>query len=330
MLALTSPTGKLGGAVLAAILDNNLIDSKDLVICVRALMTPSSSSPANICSLQTSSDPESSRLSHLRTQNIAIRHADFDNSTSLRNAYTGCTKLLLTSSPRIEMDYNNAPLWQGREKHHRAAIDAALGVGVEHIYYTSLSFANPSKAGVMRAHMRTEGYLRELEEAGRIKVTILREGLYNESWPLYFGYYYGLKEENREEIVIAGDGKVSWTAIDDMAFGTAKVLSESSEKWAGKTFYLSQKTTKSLKDVAETVSKVTGREIRLKVVSRKQYEDYYVGRGTERASVEWWSSSYNALEDGECEIDDETLEDMLREAGRRPKPVEETIREMME
>jgi hypothetical protein len=34
-LALTSATGKLGSAVLNAILDNNLIDPKELVVCVR-------------------------------------------------------------------------------------------------------------------------------------------------------------------------------------------------------------------------------------------------------------------------------------------------------
>lgn len=33
-IALTSATGKLGGAVLKAILDNKLIDSKELVVCV--------------------------------------------------------------------------------------------------------------------------------------------------------------------------------------------------------------------------------------------------------------------------------------------------------
>jgi hypothetical protein len=36
-LALTSATGKLGSAVLNAILDNNLIDPKDLVVCVRPI-----------------------------------------------------------------------------------------------------------------------------------------------------------------------------------------------------------------------------------------------------------------------------------------------------
>lgn len=105
------------------------------------------------------------------------------------------------------MDYNDAPLWQGREKHHRVAIDAALSAGVKHIYYTSLGFGNPSKAGVMRAHIRTEAYLQDLEKQDKVRVTIIREGLYNESWPLYLGYYYDLKNETREEVVVAGDGQ---------------------------------------------------------------------------------------------------------------------------
>ena len=227
------------------------------------------------------------------------------------------------------MDYNNAPLWKGREKHHRAAIDAALEAGVKHIYYTSLGFSNPSKAGVMRAHIRTEEYLHNLEKEGKVKITIIREGLYNESWPLYFGYYFGLKNETRNEVVVAGDGPVSWTSIPDMAFGTAKVLAAPSDKWSGKTFYLSQKKTWTLQDIAQIVSKVRKEEIKLKIVSRKEYEDYYAERGTERASVEWWSSSYDALKDGECAINDSTLEGLLKEADRSPTPLEETIEEML-
>jgi uncharacterized protein YbjT (DUF2867 family) len=219
------------------------------------------------------------------------------------------------------MDYNDAPAGHGREAHHRAAIDAAVAAGVAHIYYTSLAFANPSKAGVMRAHIRTEAYLAELAEAGTLQVTVLREGLYNESWPLYFGYYFGLKGEDRKEVLVAGDGEVAWTAIADMA----------SKEWAGKTVYLSQKRTVSLAGVARIVSEVRGEEVVLVKRSRKEYEDFYVGeKGMERASVEWWSSTYDALEDGECAVDDATLETMLKDAGRTPVPLEETIREMMQ
>lgn len=227
------------------------------------------------------------------------------------------------------MDYNNAPLWQGREAHHRAAIDAAVKVGVKHIYYTSLAFANPSKASVMRAHIRTEAYLKELEEQGKVTWTIIREGLYNESWPLYFGYYYGLKEEQRGEVVVAGDGPISWTAIDDMAYGTAKILAAKKEDWTGRMVYLSQKKTRTLEDIAGIVSKVKGQTVRLKVVSRKEFEDFFVEKGLERASVEWWSSSYDAVKDGECKIEDDTLEKMLAEAGRTPKALETTIEEML-
>jgi uncharacterized protein YbjT (DUF2867 family) len=229
------------------------------------------------------------------------------------------------------MDFNEAPLWQGREKHHRAAIDAALKVGIKHIVYTSLAFANPSKAGVMVAHIRTEKYLKDLESAGRVGVTIIREGLYNESWPLYFGYYFGLKEETRKEVLVAGDGKISWTSIPDMAFATAKILSAREGEWIGKTFYLSQKKTWSLEDIAGIVTKVKGEDVKLMVGGRKEYEDFYVKeKGMEKASVEWWSSSYDALNDGECAIDDPTLETILDEAGRKPMALEDTIKEMLQ
>jgi uncharacterized protein YbjT (DUF2867 family) len=281
--------------------------------------------------IQTSSSPDADKLKYLRDQKITVRYANFDEPASLESAYAGCTSLFLVSTPRIAMDYNDAPLWQGREKHHRAAIDAATKVDVQHIYYTSLGFANPSKASVMRAHERTEKYLKGLESEGKVKVTIIREGLYNESWPLYFGYYYGLKDETRKEVLVAGDGQVSWTSIPDMGFATAKVLSESSDKWAGKTFYLSQKKTWSLQDIARIVSKVRGEDVRLKVVSRKEYEEFYVNeKGMEKPSVEWWSSSYDALKDGECAIDDDTLETILKEAGREPMPLENTVEEMLQ
>lgn len=59
---------------------------------------------------------------------------------------------------------------------------------MKHVYYTSLAFGSDSEAGVMRAHLRTEEYLRKLEGEG-MKVTVVREGLYNSSWPLFLGVF---------------------------------------------------------------------------------------------------------------------------------------------
>jgi hypothetical protein len=50
-------------------------------------------------------------------------------------------------------------------------------------------------------------------------------------------------------------------------------------------------------------------------------------KGIERPSVEWWSSTYNALEDRECAIDDSMLELLLEE--RTPGSLKKTIYEMI-
>ena len=277
---------------------------------------------------QTSSKPEDGRFDSLRAQHVTVRYNNFDDPQSLEHAFTGCDKLFLVSTPHVEMDFDDAPLWKGREAHHRAAIDAAVKVGVKHIYYTSLAFGSPSKASVMRAHIRTEKYLNELAEQGKVDFTVIREGLYNESWPLYFGYYD--VKEGRREVVVAGDGRVSWTSIDDMAFATAKIVGDSSEKWRGKTLYLSQSRTWSLDDLARIVSRERREDVVIKIVSRKEFEDYYADeKKKDRRAVEWWSSTYDALKDGECAIRADTLETILREAGRKPKDLDGTIREMI-
>jgi uncharacterized protein YbjT (DUF2867 family) len=281
------------------------------------------------CCRQTSSNPESERFDAFRSQGIEVRHGDFDDPPSLTQAFSGCERLFLVSSPKTEMDYNDAPAWQGREKHHRAAIEAALDAGVKHIYYTSLAFANPSKAAVMRCHSLTEDYLHDLEEKGKVTTTIIREGLYNEGWPLAFGYYFDMKNDTRSEILVAGDGPMSWASVEDLTFGTANVLAAPSERFAGKTLTMSTKRTLTLKRIAEIVSKIKGRELQLKIVSKKQFVDHYAERGIPREGAEWWVGAYEAMEDGECVNNDSTLEDILEEAGRSPHSLEATIQEMM-
>jgi len=225
------------------------------------------------------------------------------------------------------MDFNDAAEG-GREKHHIAAIKTAQKGGVKHIYYTSLAFGSNSHAGVMRAHLRTEEFLNGLEKEG-MRVTVIREGLYNESWPLYLGYY-DLKADEREEVVVAGDGKINWTAIKDLGLGTALVLADLLDKYVGKTFYLaSAKNPKTLKQIAGIVSSVKGKEVAVNVVSREEYVRHYVQKGRDEAAVEWWSSTYGALEKGECLIQDPTLDDLLAGRGVKAKPIEETVKEML-
>jgi hypothetical protein len=143
------------------------------------------------------------------------------------------------------------------------------------------------------------------------KVTVIREGLCNESWPLYFGYYKPGSDDPKE-IIVAGDGPISWTSLVDLGLGTALVLAEPSAGYEGKAFYLSAAETCTLKDIARTVSEVRGTEAKLKVVSREEYCKFYVeDMGRDTAEVERWSRTYESLANGDCAIEDGALSELL-------------------
>ncbi|KAF7954413.1 hypothetical protein EAE96_005535 [Botrytis aclada] len=249
MLGLTGTTGKIGKAVLNALLS-------------RSLIPPSNSSSAP---LQTPQTPNSTT-----------------SNPKVSKAFTGVDKLLLISTPQNDLDFNNAPHGQGREKHHFAAIDAAREAGVKHIVYASLAFGLESKTGVMRAHLRTEAYLKTLTD---IKWTIVREGLYQESWPLYAGFYDTVADA-REEVVVAGDGPVSMISLEDLGVANALVLMDWSGMYEGQFFYLSPRKSISMTEVLEMVSEIRGKDVRLKIVSEREYVDYYAKKGFPRAMLE--------------------------------------------
>jgi uncharacterized protein YbjT (DUF2867 family) len=311
MLAIVGASGKIGGATLSTLLSEKLF-------------------PANQIVCTTSSSPDSDKWKSLAKKGVQVRHATFDDPSSMELAFEGCKSLFLVSSPRIKMDFYDAPHGSGREKDHFVALDAAKKAGVQHVYYTSLAFAGyPSKSNVMTAHERTEERLKEMEKDG-MKITMIREGLYNESWPLYFGHY-NIKGDDRSEVMVAGDGKISWTSIADLGFATAQVLAASGDTYAGRTIYLSNTMgAKTLKEIAEIVSKVKGKQIALKVVDRNEHEKFYVEeRKMDEGNVKWWAATYNALRDGECDIKDDTFDHLLAKKDRKAKPVEETIEEML-
>ena len=142
---------------------------------------------------------------------VEIRHGDFLKPETLDAAFAGADKLLIVSYPSIAH--------QLRVAHHKNAIDAAKRGGVAHVYYTSLMFAGDSAAAVMQAHLATEAYLK----ASGLAYTIIREGIYSESWPLYFGYWKPGRPGN-EVLIPHGDGGIAWVCRDDLGEGTAKLM----------------------------------------------------------------------------------------------------------
>jgi uncharacterized protein YbjT (DUF2867 family) len=155
-IVLTGTTGGLGSQVLKHLLRHG-VPASSLTL---ALRDPARAPPS------------------LLSSGARLVRADYADPASLAAAFAGAQRLLLVSSPGIAH--------AARVAHHRAAIDAARAAGVAHVFYTSLAFAagaDTSATEVMQAHLDTEAYLK----ASGLVYTIVREGIYAESWPLYLG-----------------------------------------------------------------------------------------------------------------------------------------------
>lgn len=283
--------------------------------------------PASELVLSTSSDPDDPKWNDIKQQGATVRKGTYDDITSMEAALEGCDRLFLASTPRISMDFNDAPPGKGREAHHYNVLEAAKRAGVKHVYYTSLGFGNDSVSGVMAAHLRTEDKLRNQND---YKYTIIREGLYNESWPLYLGHSSMDGKIDRSEIPLAGDGPVSWTAIDDLGLGTAAILADKTGEYDNQLLTLSNMKVYTLKEVAELVSQYSNKQVSVKIVDPAEHVRYYVEeRGLDRGQVEWWVKSYEALKRNECLKEDPLLTELLAKYGRKPIPFVETLEKMI-
>ncbi|RYP22520.1 hypothetical protein DL765_001578 [Monosporascus sp. GIB2] len=329
-IAIIGASGKLGGATLSALLSHRLAPPESVVAL-------------------TSAAEGSDKWASLAARGVRVRHARYEDPASLEAALAGVHTFFLVSTPEIALDFaaaDGTPLGPGREARHFAAVDAAARAGVRRLVYSSLAFASgageggsggvggsESKAGVMRAHLRTEAYLRRAAEEGRFgEVVAAREGLYSESWPLYLGYF-SPRDDERAAVKLAGDGKICWTAIRDLGIASALVLAAPPGRYAGfHAFYLSTRpqTARDLREVAALVGEARGREVAVEIVGRREHERHYIeDRGMDGPAVRWWASTYDALEVRECVVDDPTLEELLESVGEKPAPFEDTVRAMV-
>jgi uncharacterized protein YbjT (DUF2867 family) len=162
MIVLTGATGALGSQVLESLL---------------RLVPPNT--------LRVSTQDPNRLPDHVRSSGAEIVKASYSDPSSLDAAFAGAETVLLVSYPSIAHEE--------RVRMHVSAIDAAKRSRMQHIFYTSLAFDPAGSAAVFAAHRDTEAYLKE----SGLKYTIVREGIYSESYPLYFGMFCNMIDSNR-------------------------------------------------------------------------------------------------------------------------------------
>jgi NAD(P)H dehydrogenase (quinone) len=175
---------------------------------------------------------------------VDVRRANFEDPSSLIQAFKGAEKVLLISTDSLNNDL--------RLRMHRNAVEAAKRAGVAQIFYTSMPQPETSRVGFALVHAETE---LAVQESG-LKWTILRNNWYFEgliNWipdALASGRY----------LSAAGDGRIAYISRDDLARAAAAALVAD---WGVKnqTFTLTGAEALDIETVASQFSKTSGRPI---------------------------------------------------------------------
>ncbi|WAS91776.1 NAD(P)H-binding protein [Nannocystis punicea] len=241
-------------------------------------------------------DPDKVRA--LAHRGVRVRHGDFDEPSTLADAFAGATDVLIISA---------AAVGELAVRRHATAIEAAKTAGARRIVYTSHMGAGLDSAfAPMPAHARTEALL----GASGVPFVALRNGFYAASGRMVVG-----SAAETSELAAPADGPVSWTAHADLAEAAAIVLTEP-ERLTGVTPPLTAGAALDLADLARIASERTGRPIRRVVVDDVTYRERMLALQLPAPRVELLLGMFRASRAGEFAAVDPTLARLL---GRAPR-----------
>ena len=182
---------------------------------------------------------------------VEARAFDYTKPESLVASLKGIDKLLLISGNEIGQ----------RLPQHKAVIEAAKQAGVKQITYTSILHADSSPLGLAGEHLGTEVAIKE----SGLTYTILRNGWYTEN---YTGSAKGAVGAGAF-IGNAGDGKIASAARVDYAEAAAVVLA--GEGHENKTYELAGDEAYTLTELAEEISRQTGKTVPYNNLTEAEY-----------------------------------------------------------
>jgi len=233
-----------------------------------------------------------------------VRHGDFDDPSTLPDAFAGATRVLLVSTDVVG----------ARVAGHRAAIEAAKAAGAQLIAYTSIP--NPvadNPAGVVPDHRATE----EAILASGVPHAFLRNALYSE---------YRIPEA---QAAIAsgqfhhnmGDGRTAYVSREDCAAAAAAVLAGGDEH-ANKAYDITGPALLDGADLARAYGAAGGVEVEAIAVDDEAFAAGLLAAGLPEAAVPLLVSFGRAIREGHLAA---LSDDVERLTGRAPRSVQDVL-----
>jgi NAD(P)H dehydrogenase (quinone) len=234
-----------------------------------------------------------------------VAEASYEDPRALREALADTRTYFMVSAGETA----------DRARRHVAAVDAAVAAGVERIVYLSFLNAAPDATFTFaRDHWRTEEHVRSTS----VRYTFLRDGPYLDYVPALAGTDGVFRGP-------AGDGRVGAVARDDVAEVVVAVLM--GEGHDGQTYDVTGPEAISLREAAEELSRVTGREVAYHLETLEEAYESRSSYGAPEWEVEGWVTSYAGIAAGEMDVVSGTVGELT---GHPPMGLAEFLRRFPE
>jgi NAD(P)H dehydrogenase (quinone) len=243
-------------------------------------------------------------LRELRARGADVRYGDFDDPSSLRDAFAGGRRMLLISTDAVGR----------RVRQHRAAIDAAAAAGVGHVVFTSI--VNPVAVNPIGANAWEQGMTEAILNRSGLTSTVLRFGSFAElQLPPA-----ATAVQNGRLIMNGGDGRIVPVSRRDCAEAAAITLT--TDGHAGKTYEITGPQAFSQSDLAELFAELSGRPVQVVQLSDTMLTSVLVGIGTPMP-IAWGITAFGrAIRRGYFDVIDPAFE---RLTGRPPVELRDVL-----
>lgn len=282
MFLVTGASGQLGQLVIKQLL--NKVPADQIIALVR--------------------DPTKSI--ELQNLGVELRKGDYNDPTSLKDAFIGVKRVLLISSSEIG----------NRISQHKNVINASKEANVELLVYTSLLKADTSPLFLAKEHLETERIL----AASGLKYAIARHGWYTENYiasiapAIVNGAFYGS----------AGDGKISSATRYDYATADVEILT--GEYSESKIYELAGDEAYTLAEFAKNLSDHVNKEIPYINIPEVDYANALVGAGLPKQMADVIADSDTGASKGALFDDSHSLSKLI---GRETTVLKQVIQEAL-
>jgi len=229
-------------------------------------------------------------VADLAERGVNVRVADYTRPDTLPAALVGVNRLLLVSSSEAGQ----------RLAQHTNVIAAAKAAGVARIAYTGILNADNTTNPLAGEHQETERALR----AAGLPFIVLRNGWYTENYTDRLAQYV----EAGGIVGATGRGRISAASRQDYAVAAVAALLQDSE--GNRTYELGGQSF-DLFELAETITKLTGNDVRYRDLSIEQYRDALQQSGLDENAAEFVAAIDASIARGDLETNSQDLEALL-------------------